>query len=64
LPEGAEDKPVVTGPEVQTNKKLSTEEKALLDQAEKDAKDFIELLGDDYYHIKNETNKVATFLNR
>ena len=39
LPEGAEDKPVVTGPEVQTNKKLSTEEKALLDQAEKDAKE-------------------------
>lgn len=39
LPEGAEDKAVVTGPEVQTNKKLSTEEKALLDQAEKDAKE-------------------------
>ena len=39
LPEGAEDKPVVTGPEVQTNKKLSTEEKTLLDQAEKDAKE-------------------------
>ena len=39
LPEGAEDKPVVTGTEVQTNKKLSTEEKALLDQAEKDAKE-------------------------
>ena len=39
MPEGAEDKPVVTGPEVQTNKKLSTEEKALLDQAEKDAKE-------------------------
>ena len=39
LPEGAEDKPVVTGPEVQTNKKLSTEEQALLDQAEKDAKE-------------------------
>ena len=39
LPEGAEDKTVVTGPEVQTNKKLSTEEKALLDQAEKDAKE-------------------------
>ena len=30
---------MVTGPEVQTNKKLSTEEKALLDQAEKDAKE-------------------------
>lgn len=29
---------------------------------EKDAKEFIKLLGDDYYHIKNETNKVATFL--
>ena len=39
LPEGAEDKAVVTGPEAQTNKKLSTEEKALLDQAEKDAKE-------------------------
>nr|DAS50258.1 MAG TPA: Envelope protein [Caudoviricetes sp.] len=39
LPEGAEDKAVVTGPEVQTNKKLSTEEKTLLDQAEKDAKE-------------------------
>ena len=39
LPEGAEDKAVVTGPEIQTNKKLSTEEKALLDQAEKDAKE-------------------------
>ena len=39
LPEGAEDKAVVTGPEVQTNKKLSTEEKALLDQAKKDAKE-------------------------
>ena len=39
LPEGAEDKAVVTGPEVQTNKKLSTEEKALLDQTEKDAKE-------------------------
>ncbi|MCK6129037.1 LPXTG cell wall anchor domain-containing protein [Streptococcus halitosis] len=39
LPEGAEDKAVVTDPEVQTNKKLSTEEKALLDQAEKDAKE-------------------------
>ncbi|QQB99515.1 LPXTG cell wall anchor domain-containing protein [Streptococcus oralis] len=39
LPEGAEDKPVVTDPEVQTNKKLSTEEKTLLDQAEKDAKE-------------------------
>ena len=39
LPEGAEDKAVVTGPKVQTNKKLSTEEKALLDQAEKDAKE-------------------------
>ena len=39
MPEGAEDKAVVTGPEVQTNKKLSTEEKALLDQAEKDAKE-------------------------
>ncbi len=39
LPEGAEDKAVVTGLEVQTNKKLSTEEKALLDQAEKDAKE-------------------------
>ena len=39
LPEGAEDKAVVTGPEVQTNKKLSTEEKALLGQAEKDAKE-------------------------
>ena len=39
LPEGAEDKAVVTGPEVRTNKKLSTEEKALLDQAEKDAKE-------------------------
>ena len=39
LPEGAEDKAVVTGPEVQTNKKLYTEEKALLDQAEKDAKE-------------------------
>ena len=39
LPEGAEDKPVVTGPEVQTNKKLSTEEKTLLDQAKKDAKE-------------------------
>ena len=39
LPEGAEDKAVVTGPEAQTNKKLSTEEKALLDQAKKDAKE-------------------------
>lgn len=39
LPEGAEDKTVVTDPEVQTNKKLSTEEKTLLDQAEKDAKE-------------------------
>ncbi|WP_000358512.1 SIALI-17 repeat-containing surface protein [Streptococcus sp. C300] len=39
LPEGAEDKAVVTDPEVQTNKKLSTEEKTLLDQAEKDAKE-------------------------
>ena len=39
LPEGAEDKAVVTGPEAQTNKKLSTEEKALLGQAEKDAKE-------------------------
>ncbi|MCY7081352.1 SIALI-17 repeat-containing surface protein [Streptococcus oralis] len=39
LPEGAEDKAVVTNPEVQTNKKLSTEEKTLLDQAEKDAKE-------------------------
>ena len=39
LPEGAEDKAVVTGPEIQTNKKLSTEEKTLLDQAEKDAKE-------------------------
>ena len=34
-----------------------------LNITEKDAKDFIELLGDDYYHIKNETNKVATFLD-
>ena len=33
-----------------------------LNITEKDAKEFIELLGDDYYHIKNETNKVATFL--
>ena len=39
LPEGAEDKAVVTGPEIQTNKKLSTEEKTLLDHAEKDAKE-------------------------
>ena len=39
LPEGAEDKPVVTGPEAKTNKQLSTEEKALLDKAEKDAKE-------------------------
>ena len=23
----------------------------------------MELLGDDYYHIKNETNKISTFLN-
>lgn len=30
--------------------------------SEKEAKNFIELLGDDYYHIKNETNKVAIFL--
>ena len=33
-----------------------------LNITEKDAKNFIELLGDDYYHIKNETNKVANFL--
>ena len=33
-----------------------------LNITEKDAKEFIKLLGDDYYHIKNETNKVATFL--
>ena len=33
-----------------------------LNITEKDAKNFIELLGDDYYHIKNETNKVAVFL--
>ena len=33
-----------------------------LNITEKAAKEFIELLGDDYYHIKNETNKVATFL--
>ena len=39
LPEGAEDKAVVTGPEAKTNKQLSTEEKALLDKAEKDAKE-------------------------
>lgn len=35
-----------------------------LNITEKDAKEFIELLGDDYYHIKNETNKVATFFGR
>ena len=39
LPEGAEDKPVVTGPEAKTNKQLSAEEVALLDQAEKDARE-------------------------
>ncbi|MGS4871597.1 SIALI-17 repeat-containing surface protein, partial [Streptococcus sp. Z556] len=39
LPEGAEDKPVVTGPEAKTNKQLSAEEMALLDQAEKDARE-------------------------
>ena len=39
LPEGAEDKAVVTGPEAKTNKQLSTEEKALLDKAEKDARE-------------------------
>lgn len=33
-----------------------------LNITEKDAKGFIEILGNDYYHIKNETNKVATFL--
>ncbi len=33
-----------------------------LNITEKDAKSFIEILGNDYYHIKNETNKVATFL--
>ena len=47
LPEGAEDKAVVTGPEVQTNKKLSTEEKALLDQAEKDSKEQVSQATDD-----------------
>ena len=46
LPEGAEDKSVVTGPEVQTNKKLSTEEKTLLDQAEKDAKEQVSQVTD------------------
>ena len=46
LPEGAEDKAVVTGPEVQTNKKLSTEEKTLLDQAEKDAKEQVSQVTD------------------
>ena len=39
LPEGAEDKPVVTDPEAKTNKQLSTEEKALLDKAENDARE-------------------------
>ena len=39
LPEGAEDKPVVTGPEAKTNKQLSAEEMELLDQAEKDARE-------------------------
>ena len=34
-----------------------------LNITEKDAKDLIELLGSDYYHIKNETNKMATFLD-
>ncbi|WP_427170509.1 DNA polymerase III subunit delta [Fusobacterium nucleatum] len=33
-----------------------------LNITEKDAKVFIGILGNDYYHIKNETNKVATFL--
>ena len=46
LPEGAEDKAVVTGPEIQTNKKLSTEEKTLLDQAEKDAKEQVSQVTD------------------
>lgn len=31
--------------------------------SDNDAKKFMELLGDDYYHIKNETNKVAVFLD-
>lgn len=31
--------------------------------SDKDAQNFMELLGDDYYHIKNETNKISTFLN-
>ena len=34
-----------------------------LNITEKDAKDLIELLGSDYYHIKNETNKMAAFLD-
>lgn len=39
LPEGIEDKPVVTDPKAKTNKQLSTEEKALLDKAENDARE-------------------------
>ena len=31
--------------------------------SDKDAQNFMELLGEDYYHIKNETNKISTFLN-
>ena len=34
-----------------------------LNITERDAKDLIELLGSDYYHIKNETNKIAAFLD-
>ena len=48
---------------IKENKATLNYVKQNLNISEKDAKDFIELLGDDYYHIKNETNKVATFLD-
>ena len=47
---------------IKENKVTLNYVKQNLNITEKDAKEFIELLGDDYYHIKNETNKVATFL--